>query len=200
MSGLTSIHFNQYAVTSRFNFSQMKLFQILFLVFLSTNAAAQDFNQTALNSVIQQIVMGSGPVSRSEYDKFWQQFGITKAEDKAQLIDAMKQRFVLAQEYQREIWLCAEQAWNSRSVPPCIKAQNKLSLLRTEMKKSDSESMLSPMSDYSDKLLNAAANRTSIQNSNGTGEVPVTLEMIKSTRDGLDKMLVRLGQVLRPNY
>ena len=56
------------------------------------------------------------------------------------------------------------------------------------------------MTDYSDKLLNAAAKRTSIQNPNGDGEVQVTLEMIKSTRDGLDKMLVRLSQVLRPNY
>jgi hypothetical protein len=78
--------------------------------------------------------------------------------------------------------------------------ENKLNLLRAEMKKSDSEFALTPMTDYSDKLLNAAAKRTSIQNPNGDGEVQVTLEMIKSTRDGLDKMLVRLSQVLRPNY
>ena len=59
----------------------MKIFQILFLVFLSANAAAQDINTSALNSVVQQIVTGSGPVSREEYNKFWQQFGLTKAED-----------------------------------------------------------------------------------------------------------------------
>ena len=178
----------------------MKIFQILFLVFLSANAAAQDINTSALNSVVQQIVTGSGPVSREEYNKFWQQFGLTKAEDKAQLIDVMKQRFVLAQEYQREVWLCAEQAWNSRAIPRCERVENKLNLLRAEIKKRDSEFALTPMTDYSDKLLNAAAKRTSIQNPNGDGEVQVTLEMIKSTRDGLDKMLVRLSQVLRPNY
>jgi hypothetical protein len=179
----------------------MKFFQILFLVFLSANAEAQDAaGQLALNLVVQEISTGTGPVSKTEYDKFWQQLGVTKSDEKAQMIDVMKKRFVLAQEYQREVWICAEQAWNSRVVPRCEKAQTKLNLLKTEMQKSDSVSALSPLEDYSINLLGAAAKHTSIQNPNGSGEVPVTLEMIKSTREGLDKMLVRFSQVLRANY
>ncbi len=178
----------------------MKIFQILFLVFLSTAAAAQGVDQLALNSVVQQIATGSGPVTKAEYDKFWQQLGVNRSEDKAQMISVMKQRFVLAQEYQREVWICAEQAWNSRSAPRCEKAQSKLELLKADLQKSDSVGALSPLEDYSNNLLIAAAKHGSIQNPNGAGEVAVSLEMIKSTREGLDRMLVRFSQVLRPNY
>lgn len=162
--------------------------------------AQQSINTTALNSVVQGIVTGSGPVTKSEYDQFWAQFGANSAADRQQFIDIMKARFVLIQEYQKEVWSCAEQAWNSHVVPRCERANNKITLLTAEMKKNNSEGVITPMTDYSNKLLNAAANRGSIENPNGGGEVKVTLEMIRSTCDGLDKMLVRLGQVLRPNF
>ncbi|MBU6140476.1 MAG: hypothetical protein KGP29_02825 [Proteobacteria bacterium] len=178
----------------------MKIFQILFLVFLSTAAAAQGIDQIALNSVVQQIATGSGPVTKAEYDKFWQQLGVNRSEDKAKMIGVMKQRFVLAQEYQREVWICAEQAWNSHVVPRCENAQSKLGSLKADLEKTDSSGALSPLEDYSNNLLEAAAKRGSIQNPNGAGQVNVSLEMIKSTREGLDKMLVRFSQVLRPNY
>jgi hypothetical protein len=178
----------------------MKIFQIIFCLFFATNALAQSLDQGAINSVVQEIVVGSGPVTKAEYDKFWGQFGATTAADRGQFINLMKQKFILAQEYQREVWICAEQAWNSRAVPACLGAKNKLALLTAEMKKNDAESALTPMSDYSTKLLAASAARGSIQNPNGGGEVALSLEMIKSTREGLDKMLARLGQVLRPNY
>ena len=179
----------------------MKFLKIIFILLLSTNAFAdQGVDQVALNSLVQEIATGTGPVTKAQYDKFWQQLGVTKSESKAQMIDVMKTRFVLAQEYQREVWNCAEQAWNSRSIPICPSAQNKLSALRAEMKKTESESMLNPMSDYSDNLLKAAANHGSIQNPNGEGQVQVTLEMIRSTRTGLDQMLNRFSQVLKVNY
>lgn len=179
----------------------MKILRIIFLIFLSSAAyAEQGTEQLALNSVIQEIVTGSGPITKVQYDKFWQQLGVTKPDQRAQMIEMMKSRFVLAQEYQREIWACAEQAWNSRAIPQCIGAQNKLNLLREEMKKTESESMLKPMTDYSDNLIKAAATRGAIQNPNGGGQIPVTLEMIQSTKKGLDNMLSRFAQVLKINF
>lgn len=179
----------------------MKIFPILFLIFLASAAnAQQELDQLAINSVVQEIVTGSGPITKAQYDKFWGQLGVTKADQRAQMIDAMKQRFVLAQEYQREVWGCAEQAWNSRAIPQCVGAQNKLNLLREEMKKTESESMLKPMADYSDNLIKAAATRGTIQSPSGSGQVSVTLEMIQSTKKGLDQMLNRFAQVLKINF
>jgi len=179
----------------------MKIFSIIFVIFLANSANAQQApDQLALNSVVQEIVTGTAPITKAQYDKFWEQLGATKADQRAQTIEVMKQRFVLAQEYQREIWACAEQAWNSRAIPQCVGAQNKLNLLREEMKKTDSESMLKPMTDYSDNLIKAAATRGAIQGPNGVGQAPVTLEMIQSTKKGLDQMLNRFAQVLKINY
>jgi hypothetical protein len=179
----------------------MKIFSILFVIFFATSASAQQASdQVALNSVMQEIVTGSGPITKAQYDKFWEQLGVTKADQKAQTIELMKRRFLLAQEYQREIWVCAEQAWNLRAVPQCVGLQNKLNLLRQEMGKNESELTLKPMTDYSDNLIKAAATRGSIQSPNGAGQVPVTLEMIQSTKKGLDQMLNRFAQVLKINY
>lgn len=177
----------------------MKIIRLFIVLLLTNSAYAQEgIDVNGLNSVVQEIVTGSGPVTKQEYDKFWSQFGASTTEDRSRLIGLMKQRFMLTQEYQREVWICAEKAWNLGSVPSCEKAQNKLNLLKNEMK--DNQSAVSPLEDYSTKLLKAAASRGSIQNPNGNGEVPVNLEMIKSTRSGLDKMLNRLSQVMRPNY
>jgi hypothetical protein len=177
----------------------MKILRFVIFLLLSNIAQAQEgIDAGALNSVVQEIVTGSGPVTKQEYDKFWAQFGANTTEDRSRLIGLMKQRFMLTQEYQREVWICAEQAWNLRSVPRCEKAQNKLNLLKNEMK--DNQAAVSPLEDYSTKLLKAAASHGSIQNPNGNGDVPVSLEMIKTTRSGLDKMLSRLSQVMRPNY
>ncbi len=177
----------------------MKILRFVIFLLLSNIAQAQEgIDAGALNSVVQEIVTGSGPVTKQEYDKFWAQFGANTTEDRSRLIGLMKQRFMLTQEYQREVWICAEKAWNLRSVPGCEKAQNKLNLLKNEMK--DNQAAVSPLEDYSANLLKAAASHGSIQNPNGNGDVPVSLEMIKTTRSGLDKMLSRLSQVMRPNY
>lgn len=177
----------------------MKKILTLLLVIFSTNSFAQQLDQKSINSVVQEIVTGNGPVTKAEYDKFWQQFGATNAQERTQFINIMKQRFVLTQEYQREVWICAEQAWNSKAVPTCTKAQNKLNLLKNEMG-NDHASAISPLEDYSNNLLKAAASRGSIQNPNGQGQIEVNLAMIKSTREGLDRMLSRLSQVMRPNF
>lgn len=179
----------------------MKILGFVLFLFLSNFAYAQEgTDPMALNSVVQEIVTGTGPVTKAQYDKFWAQLGATQPDQRAQMIDVMKSRFVFAQEYQREVWNCAEKAWNSKSVPQCPGAQNKLASLRAEMEKTKSESMLNPMIEYSDNLLKAAATRGSIKNPNGQGEVQVTLEMIKSTRSGLDQMLNRFSQILKTNY
>ncbi len=177
----------------------MKKILTLILVVFSTNLFAQQLDQKSINSVVQEIVMGEGPVTKAEYEKFWQPFGANNAQQRAQFINIMRQRFVLTQEYQREVWLCAEKAWNLKAVPPCTKAQNKLSVLKNEVG-ADYASAISPLEDYSTNLLKAAAAHKAIQNPNGQGQVEVNLAMIKSTREGLDRMLSRLSQVMRPEF
>lgn len=177
----------------------MKFLRILFLFsfLFSTNVFAQD-----VGSIIKAITMGEGPLTKQEYDAFWAGLSATDAVARSQVIRVLKGKLVLTQEYQREIWICAEQAWNRRSVPRCEKARNKFSYLRTEMMKEGKSaiSSIKPMEEYSDSILKAAATRGTIKNETTGEDVPLTLEKIKNTRDGLDKMLSRFSQVLRPNF
>lgn len=177
----------------------MKFLRITFLslIFLSANASAQD---AGIGGVIQGIVMGSGPVTKAEYDKFWAQTGMTAPEDKARMIELLKKQFVFTQEYQREVWSCAEQAWNSRNIPTCEKATNKLALLKTEMQRIDNVDAVKPMEEYTTNLLSAAAKHEPMKNQNGGPAIPLSLEMIQSTKVNLDKMLSRFGQVLQPSF
>lgn len=180
----------------------MKLLKIFLFVFLasSSNLAAQGFDQNGVNTVIQEIASGTGPITKAEYEKFWSQIGITNRADKEKVITMMRKNFLMTQEYQQEIWKCAEEAWMKQKIPNCEKAKSKFEIMRAEMKKLNQEKMLKPIEDVSTNLLQAASKHEVVKNSSGGAPMPLTLEMIQATRKNMESMLKRFEQVLRVTY
>lgn len=178
----------------------MKKLLFLVLILTAQSFAAQGGTSPAdVTLVIQEIASGSGPITKVEYDKFWQQMGITSREAKEVVIDNMRQNFLMTQEYQKEIWSCAEQAWISRVVPKCERAAAKISGLKMVMKQNGQEGALSPIEQNSKNLLEAAAKRQPMKGASGV-EVPLSLESIRAGKLATDTMLSRFERVLRVQF
>lgn len=155
---------------------------------------------TNINGVIQEIALGNGPITKAEYDKFWKELGMTKPEEKQVVIAAMRKNLMMSQEYQKEIWKCAEQAWLSRAVPKCPAAKAKFDLMKAEMQKVNQEEALKTIQENSDNLLKSAAAHTSVKGSKTSPSLPLNLETIQATEKSMDRMLSRFEQVLRVQY
>jgi len=149
--------------------------------------------------MIQKIVMGKGPVTKEEYDGFWNGFGIKNESEKKRIIDAMRDNFVTMQQYQQEVWSCAETAWVSRQVPQCKNAKNLIAKIKNKQSKSQGK-MIQAMEKNTDNLLRASANRTEFKPEGALVGLPLTIENIRSTKININAILQRFEQVLRVRY
>lgn len=173
------------------------LFLLVALIFC-TPAFAQNLNANP-SAIMQQIASGSGPLTKAEYEKFWQTVGATSRADKERMIVAMKEGFILTQEYQREIWLCVEQSWISRNVAKCEKAQQKLAVMQRIMN-DDQKAVIKKMDDNSKRLIQAAAKREDFKIAENAAPLKFSIENIRAIRENLERMLKRFEQVLRIEY
>lgn len=183
----------------------------IFLTFLFLFSASNSFSQTAktpanasnpsaIVAIIQQIATGQGKITKAEYDNFWQQLGITTRAEKSIVIKDMRSNFLLMQNYQKEIWKCAEQSWKVRKVAKCPAADARLAQVKVEMKKINQEHVLKDIEKNSNNLLQSAAKRESVRNTNNNVDFSLSLETIKATEERMERMLKRFETVLREEY
>lgn len=176
----------------------MKLFKYFLAVFLfccSANAQQITGDTTA---AIQNIVMGTGQVTKAEYDAFWNALGVKTEVEKAKAINSMKDNFITMQSYQKEMWNCAERSWVSRKKESCQTAKNIIAKMKSKNIKQQQE-MISNLEKTMDNLLEAAAKRGAYS-LDGTNQITLTLEFIRSTKTSVTKMLERFEQVLTVKY
>ncbi len=176
----------------------MKTLLVCGLFLLSANAWAQSFSSSQTDPALASLsASDSGKITKQEYDNFWGYFyAALSATSRAGLIAPLKQQLVTEKECEKELWICAEQAWNSRSVPRCEKGRNKLGLVRANMLGDGNKAQLKVTEDRFDNVLKASARRESLDSTEG----PITLEKIKSSQVESDKLLNKLSQVLKVDY
>jgi hypothetical protein len=165
-------------------------------------ASAANSQQITADSsaAIQKIVMGSGPITKEEYDGFWNGLGATQEKDKERIISTMKESFFTIQKYQQEVWECAEKSWVDGKVEKCAKA--KATLAKIKRVKSEQQTvMIKNLEKNMDNLLKASAARGEYSlEENPSVKMVLTLELIRATKASIDKMLKRFEQVLRVKY
>lgn len=192
-----------------------KILLTLFCVFLSQNSLAQGFTpmpgkapQTASSQMydvgammpsMRKIATGHGKITKAEYDAFWGDLGLTTTAQKSQVIGVMRQNFLAVQDYQKELWKCAKQAWITQKVPACERAQAKLVTIRKNMKDSGQSPMLQSMETQGEEVLNAAAKRSTIKAGNGF-DLQLSLEVIEDTSRTVEQVFSRFDQVLSVEY
>ena len=175
---------------------------IFCLSLMVQNALAQSQVDQGANIgvLIAEVTLGNGPVTKREYDKFWTGIGANNPEDKQRIIMLLRVNFMAMQDYQREVWKCAEKAWNSRVVPKCEQSKVKLAQMKAAIQKSSPVSVLEVMEKNSTNLLEAAAKRGVFKSVNVAEGEQLSLELIQETKRNIDSMLSRFQQVLRINY
>lgn len=172
---------------------------ICFCCLLCSQALAQAPINAGTGSAVAALYAGTGKITKEEYDAFWDKVGVKNHEEKEQVIGFMKSNFLLIQDYQREVWNCARQAWDARTVPACNKMREKLHQVQTNFKKIGQEESLTRLTRSSDSIINAAATRGIFTMSSGQ-EGQMSLELIESTTASLDALFSRFEQILKVEY
>lgn len=165
----------------------------------STNAFANSSLSSSAGSAVAGLYAGTGKISKEQYDAFWDKVGVKSRSEKEQVIGFMRDNFLLIQDYQIQVWKCAEQAWTARKVPTCNKMRTKLGQVQANFKKVGQEDSLTRLTRSSDSVINAAATHGKFTMSNGH-EGQMSLELIQSTGASLDALFSRFEQVLKVEY
>jgi hypothetical protein len=178
----------------------MKKSSLLFVIFFlfSSTVFAQNFGANS-GTIIQKIATGNGPLTRAEYDEFWQAIGITNRTDKQRMVTSMRAGFLLTQEYQKEVWICIEQSWISRSPSKCEKAQKKMNAMKASLNE-DQKIAVNSLEESSNRMIQAAARREDFRISSDAAPIKLSVENARLIRQNLEKMLVRLEAALRVDF
>lgn len=170
------------------------LYFIILLLSLSLESLAQE--ATPKPDPMQKIIMGSGKVSQKEYDEFWQYLEVKNSKEKREIVNSMRKTFLPMQEYQKESWACAAQAWNKRKKVPCPKAD----AVAAAYKKSNGFDFAAEMVAMSSSLIEGAAKRKSVVLMQDVPALPLTKESIAESEKFFANSVDRLSQVLKPSY
>jgi hypothetical protein len=171
---------------------------ILIALFFSFNASAQEMSVKP--DPMQIVIMGKGKVSKREYDEFWQYVGATTKEEKASNILAMRRSFLPMQEYQKEIWTCAEIIYKKRKKIACPKAKAVLNAYKKSSNLGDKNPYVQELEKMSDKILNAAFTREKISFIKEQEPIALDAKAIKESKDAFTSGIARLKQVLVLEY
>jgi len=93
-------------------FKKISFFFILFFVF-SKNLCAENTIGEDVAQKLMNIANSSQPISKKEYNNFWNSTGIKSREQKLNFILTLNQLILPIQKYNLILWDCAEKSWIS---------------------------------------------------------------------------------------
>lgn len=179
----------------------MKIFLTLLFVVFSKSVFAQQyyFDEGSRNTAVNKLVEVSGPVTKKEYDSFWEILSITDKNRDSAAIARIKNEALLKYQYEKEVWVCVEKAWSSKKYSPCRNANNSLGLLRAAKMRANDLAGIKSTESETKALLESAAAHGKIKDSAGS-DVDLTLDVIKVKKAEIDNAIARLNRVLQMRY
>ena len=97
----------------------MKIIQLTIIaLFLTASSAFAQYNQLiktnqeamSMQTALQELMLKQGEITREDYNNFWSKVNANSFQEKQRLISLIRKNFILIQEYNREMWNCAESA------------------------------------------------------------------------------------------
>lgn len=167
---------------------------IIFFLSLNLDSLAQ--NSTPKPDPMQVVIMGKGKVTKKEYDEFWQYLEVTNDKDKREMINSMSKTFLPMQEYQKQSWACAKQAWIKRKKVPCPKAD----AVAIAYKKSNGFDFSAAIVSMSRTVIDGAAKHKPVPLIKGVEPLPLTADSIAESEKFFQNSIDRLNQVLKLKY
>ena len=174
----------------------MKIIILFLLIF--TSSYAQEMTEKP--DPIQIIMMGKGKISKREYNEFWRHLEVKNKEEKAATILSMRQSFLPMQEYQKEIWTCAEIAYKKRKNVSCNKSLEVINAYKKSSKLGNQNPYVKELEKMGEKILNAAAKREKLYLVNNEDGFNLDEKSIKESKEAFTSGVDRLKQVLVLEY
>lgn len=161
---------------------------------------SQNQQALAMQNALQEVMLKQGNLTKKDYDDFWNKVGATTPQEKNKAIGSIKKSFLAIQEYNREMWICAEKAWMSSKIEPCAKAEEKIQLLKKDAKMKEQLQLIAIVEENFQKIIKSSANKTDMISKDGTNMGKLTLESIRFSRDNTQKTLDRFNQLLAVEF
>lgn len=148
-------------------------------------------------AAIEFLVSGSQKLTKREYEKFWEMMPTLSPSEKEKFNTSLKPLLVDGLEYQRNLWLCAREAWQSQRTPECKDAFRVFDrMMRLSKSKGIETSPMLDSLENSKRLLSAASQRGVLKGYDGR-EILLSLELINRTISQLDIKFSRVQEGLR---
>lgn len=174
-----------------------------FLFFLTFfNAYSQSEMSQNISSEFSKIILSNEKITKNDYNNFWKQTGIKSREEKMNLIVALKNSFVALQEYNKDVWECAEKSWIANKEIDCAKLKKSTNTLKNIFYNSPEINKFKEMEKKFNELIEASSRRgvDNDKNNNSKNFKQITLADIQKTKEDTKKMLERADIILQPEF
>jgi hypothetical protein len=172
----------------------------LFLLFFLNLAHAQN-NQYAdiVANKLMKIATSDKPITKNDYDDFWNSTGIKSRDQKISLIAKLKDNYGIIQQYNNILWQCSERSWIDAKIIDCQKINSNYQNIRNQLFKLLGDEEFKKIDDNFNNIINISAKRGG-KISNTSSDQPITLDKIQYAKKLSQLMLERVEKILQIDY
>ena len=177
-----------------------KTFILIFLT--SFNAYSQSEMSQNISKEFTKIILSPEKITKNDYNNFWKQTGIKSREEKMNLIVTMKNSFVAVQEYNKDVWDCAEKSWIANKEIDCAKLKKSTNTLKNIFYNSPEIDKFKEMEKNFTELIKVSSRRGIDNDKNNSSKnfKQITLADIQKTKEDTKKILERADVILQPEF
>ena len=181
------------------------LLTIIFIITTSKNILAQNDSDigSKVADNVADIMRSNKPVTKKDYDKFWNLMGVKSKEQKLNLISIMRPSFVDVQDFNTLLWSCAEKSWIAKQQIKCDNLFKKFDDIKNNFLTMNDNQKVKAMEKNFKYIIIAAANRGVIPPEyQNDMDFPsnLTLDKIKSAARESQIMLLRANALLQIEF
>lgn len=184
----------------------LKILRIILLIFIVNflpieNLPAQNTigNEVAQN--LMKIANSPKPISKKDYNDFWNSTGIKSREQKLNFILTLNQLILPIQKYNIILWDCAEKSWQSQKPENCEKTFSNLPKIKKQLIQQVGEENFKNIDDNFKKVINSSAKRKgNPNNEKDISDSEISLDKIRNAKLKSIQTLDRIDIILQPDY
>ena len=179
---------------------------IIKIIILTLLICPMAYSQSQIANNISQelsnIMLSKEKITKKDYNNFWSKTGVKSKEEKINFIYSMKSSFVVIQEYNREVWDCAEKSWISNKEIECKNLQKSIeNINKILVDSADIEKFKKMESGFNEMIKGSARRGKNIELGNGSKIFQeITLGSIQEIKNKTNLMLERVNIILQPEF
>jgi len=179
------------------------IFKVVIIVFLtSSKAYSQSQIANNVSQELSNIMLSKEKITKKDYNNFWSKTGVKSREEKANFILSIRSSFLLIQEYNREVWECAEKSWIANKEIECKNLKKSIEKINKILVDSADIEKFKKMENGFNEMIKGSARRSNnIELGNGSKiSQEITLESIQEIKKKTNLMLDRINIILQPEF